>query len=183
MNTPLNSPRYSTASIALHWAMLVLMVAVYAFINIADFFPKGSDARLWAKNWHFTLGLLVLAVVWLRIAVRALGTTPPIHPTPPAWPQTGGKAVHLLLYVLLVAMPWLGGLALSAGGKPVPFVGLELPSLLAPNKELGHQIKEVHELGGNLGYALIGAHAVAALFHHYVVRDNTLARMWFKLRA
>ena len=88
MNTPLNSPRYSTASIALHWAMLVLMVAVYAFINIADFFPKGSDARLWAKNWHFTLGLLVLAVVWLCIAVRALGTTPPIHPTPPAWQQT-----------------------------------------------------------------------------------------------
>jgi cytochrome b561 len=80
----------------------------------------------------------------------------------------------------MVAMPLLGWLVLSAGGKPIPFFGLELPALLAPNKELGHQIKEVHELGGNLGYALIGGHAAAALFHHYVMRDNTLVRMWFK---
>lgn len=180
MNTRVDSGRYNTASIALHWAMALLMVAVYVLINVADGFPKGSDARQAAKNWHFMLGLLVFAVVWLRLAVRLWGTTPPIHPAVPAWQETAGKAVHLLLYVLMVAMPLLGWLVLSAGDKPIPFFGLELPALLAPDKELSHQIKEIHELGGNLGYALIGGHAAAALFHHYFMRDNTLVRMWFK---
>jgi len=41
-------------------------------------------------------------------------------------------------------------------------------------------VKEVHEWLGNLGYALIGGHAVAALWHHYGMRDNTLRRMWFR---
>lgn len=175
-----DSQRYNSASIALHWAMALLMVAVYVLINVADGFPKGSDARQAAKDWHFMLGLLVFVLVWLRLALRLAGSTPPIVPAPPAWQEKAGKAVHLLLYVLMVAMPVLGWLVLSAGGKPIPFFGLELPALLAPDKALGRQIRDIHELGGNLGYVLIGGHAAAALFHHYLVRDNTLARMWFK---
>jgi len=121
----------------------------------------------------------VLLLVWVRIALRALGTTPPIVPAPPAWQDKAGKAVHGLLYVLMVGMPILGWLVLSARGRPIPFWGLELPALLAPDKPLGRQFMELHELGGNLGYALIGGHAAAALFHHYFVRDNTLRRMGF----
>jgi cytochrome b561 len=74
-------------------------------------------------------------------------------------------------------MPVLGWLVLSASGKPIPFFGVELPALLAQNKDLASQLKEVHETMGTIGYFLIGLHAVAALFHHYIVRDNTLVRM------
>jgi cytochrome b561 len=66
---------------------------------------------------------------------------------------------------------------LSAAGKPIPFFGLELPPLIGENKELAKTIKEVHETGGTVGYYLIGLHTAAALFHHYLVRDNTLRRM------
>lgn len=175
--------RYSSASIGLHWAMAVLMVSVYALINVADLFPKGSAPRQMAKDWHFMLGLLVFCLVWLRIAARLLGTVPPINPVVPLWQEKVAKAVHLALYALMVGMPLLGWLVLSAKGSPIPFFGLELPALLAPDKALGRQIREFHELGGNLGYLLIGGHALAALFHHYVVRDNTLQRMGFKSRS
>ena len=90
------------------------------------------------------------------------------------------KAVHGFLYLLMVLMPLIGWAALSARGKAIPFFGLSLPALLAEDKALGRQIMEVHELGGNLGYFLIGGHAAAALFHHYFVKDNTLRRMWFR---
>jgi superoxide oxidase len=50
-------------------------------------------------------------------------------------------------------------------------------ALLAENKNLAGQLKEVHESIGTVGYFLIGAHAVEALFHHFVTRDNTLVRM------
>lgn len=174
---PTPNTRYSTASIALHWATVLLFIAVYVLINLADGFPRGSPERQAARDWHGMFGLLIFALVWLRIALRVLGTTPPIQPPPSALMEKLAKLGHLALYVLMVALPMVGWLMLSAKGKPIPFFGLELPALLAPNKELGHTIEEIHEFGGNLGYFLIGGHAVAALFHHYVVKDNTLLRM------
>jgi cytochrome b561 len=74
-------------------------------------------------------------------------------------------------------MPVAGWMILSAEGKPIPFWGLELPGLIAENKETGEFIEEIHELAGQAGYFLIGFHALAALFHHYFLRDNTLTRM------
>jgi cytochrome b561 len=68
-------------------------------------------------------------------------------------------------------------LILSAENKAVPFFGLQLPALIGENKDLAKQLEEVHELIGNVGYFLIGIHAAAALVHHYVQRDNALARM------
>lgn len=77
----------------------------------------------------------------------------------------------------MFVMPMLGWLMLSAAGKPIPFFGAQLPALLNENKALADQLKEVHETIGMIGYFLIGAHALAALFHHFITRDNTLVRM------
>jgi cytochrome b561 len=74
-------------------------------------------------------------------------------------------------------MPLLGWLILSGENKPVPFFGIELPALIGANKVLAKQLEEIHETIGNVGYFLIGLHAVAALAHHYIHRDNTLVRM------
>ena len=76
-----------------------------------------------------------------------------------------------------LSVPLGGWLILSAEGDPVPFFGLTLPPLVAPDKELAETIEEIHETAGTAGYWLIGLHAAGALFHHYVVRDNTLLRM------
>lgn len=177
MTTDPGLTRYARGSVVLHWLMAILIVAVYALINVADLFERGSDARALSKYWHFCLGLTVFALVWLRIVLRIVYPAPPIVPAPAVWQEKAAKAGHLLLYVLMVAMPLLGWLVLSARGRAIPFYGLELPALLATDKPLGRQLMELHELGGNLGYALIGGHAAAALWHHYRMRDNTLLRM------
>jgi superoxide oxidase len=84
---------------------------------------------------------------------------------------------HLALYALMLVMPVMGWLALSAAGKPIPFFGLEMPPLMAPNKTWAHDIKELHETVGVAGYWLIGIHVAAALGHHYVLKDGLLSRM------
>lgn len=169
--------RYGGLSIALHWLMLVLMVGVYTCIELKGNFPKGSEPRELLKQWHFMLGLGVFALVWLRLAARLIAPTPQIAPTIPAWQAIPAMLMHLALYGLMIGAPLAGWLILSAAGKPIPFFGLELPPLIEQNPELAGQIKELHELAGTAGYWLIGLHAVAALFHHYVSRDNTLTRM------
>jgi cytochrome b561 len=173
-----NTPnRYGSIAIGLHWLTLVILIGVYACINLTELFPKGSEPREALKTWHFMLGLTVLVLVTLRLVNRLVGEPPVINPPLPRWQQRLASAMHIALYALMFAMPILGWLVLSAAGKPVPFFGAHLPALLAENKDLAEQLKEVHETIGTIGYFLIGAHALAALFHHYVTRDNTLVRM------
>lgn len=177
MNWKSTADRYGSLSIAMHWLMLLLLVGVYACINLRELFPRGSDLREGLKTWHFMLGLAVFALVFLRLAIRWLGAVPRIQPLPPFWQQRLAGLMHLALYVFLIAMPLLGWLTLSAAGKPIPFFGLSLPPLVGADKALAGSLEEIHETIGTIGYYLIGLHAAAALFHHYVARDNTLLRM------
>lgn len=169
--------RYNGLSMSLHWIMLALLAAVYACMELREFYPKGSDIREGMKSWHFMLGLTVLAFVLIRVVVRALRPAPAITPLQPEWQRGLARAVHLLLYVFMIGMPIAGWIILSASGKMIPFFGLSLPPLVSESKALAGQIKELHETGASVGYFLIGFHAAAALFHHYVIKDDTLRRM------
>ncbi|WP_300337789.1 cytochrome b [Accumulibacter sp.] len=169
--------RYGSLSIGLHWLMLLLFVAVYACIELREYFPKGSDPREALKTWHFMLGLSLFVLAALRLLVRLTGPVPRIEPDPPAWQKLSARLMHAALYALMIGMPLAGWLLLSAAGKPIPFFALQLPALIGESKNLANTIKEIHEVGGKVGYVLIGLHAAAALFHHYFVRDDTLQRM------
>ncbi|MGB8634488.1 MAG: cytochrome b [Rhodanobacteraceae bacterium] len=170
--------RYSSLSIAMHWLMLLLLIAVYACIELREFYPKGSDPREALKHWHFMLGLSVFVLLGLRLLLRLLaGSAPPVTPAPGVWTQRLAMLMHLALYLFLLVMPLLGWLILSAEGKTIPFFGMELPALLGPDKSLGHSLQEIHETIGTIGYYLVGLHAAAALLHHYILRDNTLRRI------
>ncbi|SFN17026.1 cytochrome b561 [Formivibrio citricus] len=168
---------YGKLSICMHWLMLLLLVGVYACIELRVLYPKGSDPREALKAWHFMLGLSVFALVWIRIATRLMEPTPSIEPAPSALENLLAKAMHGVLYLMMIGLPLVGWLSLSAAGKPVLFFGLPLPALTAENKALAKALKEFHEVAGKAGYILIGLHAAAALFHHYIKRDNTLIRM------
>jgi cytochrome b561 len=150
--------------------MLVLLTVVYVCMELRGYFPKGSDIREGMKTWHYMLGLCVPGLVISRLIVLKLSPQP-------AWQLHLAAGMHLALYAFMITMPILGWLTLSAAGKPIPFFGLELPALVNADKALARQIKEVHEIGSVIGYCLIGLHAAAGLFHHYLVRDNTLQRM------
>lgn len=157
--------------------MLVLLAVVYCLMEFRDLYPRGSEPRDLMKTWHYMLGLSVLALVVVRLALRRAFAAPPISPKPPAW-QTGlSHGVHAALYLLMIGMPLGGWLILSAEGSLIPFFGLELPPLIAPNESLAETIEEIHETGSKIGYALIALHTLAGLFHHYVVKDDTLQRM------
>ena len=168
------APPFSRLSVAMHWLMLALLAAVYACIELREIYPRGSDIREGLKAWHFMLGLSVFVLVWVRLTARA------VSPCGPA-SRTGAGAlaatVHLALYGLMIVMPVMGWMVLSAEGDPVPFFGLTLPPLVAPDEGLAERVEGLHTTVGAVGYWLIGLHAAASLFHHYVLRDGTLQRM------
>lgn len=172
-----HSERYAKPMIALHWLMLLLLIVVFACIESRELFEKGTEAREFVKTLHYMFGLTVLLLVIVRLGFKFGSPAPAIYPEPGFLLRFSGKSMHVVLYALMIGMPIAGWLTLSAAGKPIPFFGLELPALVAENKALADEIKTVHKTVGKAAYFLIGAHAVAALFHHYIRRDNTLRRM------
>lgn len=176
-------PRFAPTLVALHWLTLLLMIAVYALMELRGIYPRGSAERTAMAHWHFTLGLTVLVVTALRLVVRLATERPLIVPPPPVWQEKVALVIEVLLFGLLIGLPILGWLTVNARDVPASFWGLAVPQLLAPDKTLGDTLKEVHETLATVGYFLIGLHAAAALLHHYVQRDNTLGRMGFGPRA
>ena len=157
--------------------MLILLIAVYASMELRDFYPKGSAPREAMKTWHYMLGLTVLALAIVRLAVAVVGPAPAISPRPKKWMGSASSLMKVALYLLMICMPLLGWLLLSAKGNAIPFFGLHLAPLINENKALAELIKELHETVAAAGYFLIGAHAAAALYHHYLIRDDTLRRI------
>lgn len=182
MVNQLSTTRYSRLSIAMHWIMFILIMAVYASINLRELFPKGSDPREALKALHFMLGLSVILLLIIRIWARFSSPKPPITPNLNKFQTFLSNFLHYFLYAMMIVMPILGWLTLSASGKVIPFFGIELPALIAKNKAYAESLKEIHLTIGNIGYYLITLHVGAALFHHYIKRDNTLSRMLPELK-
>jgi len=177
MNLKNSRDRYGALAIGLHWLIVLQLIGVYACINLVDLFPEHSDPERLLKTWHFLLGLTVLAVALVRLLNRLSAPTPALLASTPRWQRRLASAAHVALYAFLLVMPLLGWLTLSAKGHPIVIFGISLPSLMGADDAWAHTLKELHETIGVAGYYLIGLHAVAALFHHFVVRDGTLARM------
>jgi cytochrome b561 len=79
----------------------------------------------------------------------------------------------------MIAIPLSGWLMSSAKGFQTVWFGiLPIPDLIGKDKALGESLAELHE-ALNVGLLLlIAGHAAAALFHHWVHKDDTLRRMW-----
>lgn len=169
--------RYGSLAIALHWLMFALLIAVVALMELRGLFPKGSMPRESMKSLHYTLGLLVFLLAAMRLLVRRSGPVPLIAPRPPGWERGLAALVKIGLYVIMLGMPLVGWSLLSASADPIAFFGMQLPPLVAPNEALAETLEEIHEAGASAAYVLVALHAAAGLYHHYIVRDNTLKRM------
>jgi cytochrome b561 len=178
---PLRNTREAYGAVArfAHWATALFVVLAWLLGQFRDVLPRGV-AREGALFAHMSLGLGVILLLVLRLVWRALDPSPPAILTPRFEPWLGlaAKAGHLLLYALLIAAPVLGIALQFARGQALPVFGLfEIASPWAQDRALFRQIIELHELAANaLGVVALG-HAAAALFHHFSLRDRTLARM------
>jgi cytochrome b561 len=179
MTFPGTARRYDGLAIFFHWAVFLLIAAAYAAIELKGFAGKGTPARSLAMAAHEWAGVLVLVLAVPRVLWRLVRGAPRAEPGP-RWMQFAGEAMHWVLYLFILAQPVLGLLTLNAGGHvlALPTLGIEIPALVGPDQALKNQVKEIHETLGTAFYLVIGLHAMAALFHHYMLGDNTLRRMW-----
>ena len=169
--------RYGAVTQLLH--LITAILVLFAFL----YGPGGSEQRVYsaaadpARQLHETLGFSVLVLVLLRLLWRAFDATPD-NPPMPAWMHLTARLGHGLLYGLLLAVPltaisgaWLEGHAVTM------LTGIRIEPLVAQSHDLGVTIAAIHRWLGDAILWVAGAHAAAALFHHFVLKDRVLRSM------
>lgn len=172
------NPTYTSAQKAIHWAVFLLVIGLYGLTYAEELFPRGDPGRALVWWLHISFGLLLFALVAIRVGLRLALGTPGLPREMSELERWAAKIAHLLLYGLLVAIPVLGILLTWYRGDVLSFFGLfTIPAPVTPDRDTARFIKELHSLCANLILILAGVHAAAALWHHFIRKDDVLKRM------
>jgi cytochrome b561 len=160
-----------------HWLVAALIFAQYALGWMAASW-RLSPTKLNLFVWHKSFGMLVLALVLLRLLWRLTRPAPALPEHTPDWERAVARISHALLYVLMLAIPFSGWIINSAAGVPFKiFWQIPLPAIVAPDKHNAELAALAHGVLLAVLAALLILHVAAALRHHFVKRNDVLARM------
>ncbi|MES2699698.1 MAG: YceI family protein [Pseudomonadota bacterium] len=165
--------RYNSGAMLLHWLIAFALAA-----ELALGFGMPRDASGFALyQLHKSLGLTILLLTLVRIGWRLTHAVPPVLRA--GWEGLAVKLGHLGLYAFMLAAPLTGWAIVSTAPIDVPTMlwGVIPWPHLPLADSLNHTLEEAHELIAFGGIALFLGHVVAALFHHFKLKDATMARM------
>lgn len=172
-----DSLRYGAIAQAFHWAMAALVFAQFGLGWYMEGLPLGPEAFA-LYNLHKSLGLLALLMLAGRVLWRLASPAPPLPREMSGVEQLAARAIHGLLYALLLVQPASGLVMAFASGFPTVIFGLfTLPSPIAANNALKDAFLLVHFASSFALAALVLLHIAAALRHHLVRGDDVLRRM------
>ena len=175
------SPTYDGQAKALHW--LVVALLSFQFIT-ALLLPhiKVDTIPNTIVNLHFSFGIVILSVMvvrWLHRCLRPVAVAPGGAST---LERLLARAMHISFYVILMIGPFLGWASASAHNVPVSLFGLfDLPAIAPRGAKWGSLAGDIHGYAMWTLLGLVGLHAAAALFHHFIRHDDVLRRMLPKL--
>lgn len=171
---------YANVAVAVHWLTVLL---IFAVLGIGFRAGQTTDpaAKAMLLQAHVPLAISVFVLTLFRIVWWFwFDNKPDPVGTDPRWQQVSAKAVHVLFYIVIIGMTASGiGMLVLSGAGSIIFGGDQgtLPDF--------HSFlpRVPHGLGARLFVALLILHAGAALYHHFIKRDATLKRMWFRRGA
>jgi len=167
--------RYGEGAIAFHWLAAALVVFLGVLGLSFDFIPR--EARPFWINLHVCVGLIYFALVLARLAWRAGHRPPDLPPDIGEFTRRTSVAAHHLLYALMIVIPVIGVVARVWHGRAFDYGLFQLDFGVASDPAVFKPAEKIHQLLAYALFALAGAHAAAALWHHYVRRDGVLLRM------
>jgi cytochrome b561 len=173
-----SSSRYGWVSIFMHWGVALVVFGLFALGLWMVGLDYYSTWRKDAPDLHKSIGLVLLAVMVLRVLWRFISPPPPTLESYSRMTRIGATFGHLFLYLSLFAVMIAGYLISTADGVGIPVFGLfEVPALISGLPDQADIAGVIHFY---LAWALVifsGLHALAALKHHFIDRDATLTRM------
>jgi cytochrome b561 len=168
--------RWGSVAQTLHWLIVALIITQVILALTASQLHGMAKLAMLAR--HKSVGITILMLAVVRLLWRFANPTPPLPATLKPFERFLAHFTHAALYFLIFAMPISGWVMTSARGFPVSWFSLfQLPDLVAKNRPLYEATLTTHEaLAWSLG-AVATLHLLAALKHHFVLKDTILLRM------
>lgn len=164
--------------VVLHWLTVICLCFAAGLILLRDEVVSGRALKQWLLEGHRHFGLFVLMLFFIRVVVRfRTGKLPAVGNMSKAI-RAVATLTHIALYALLLALPLLGWALSNAQDRPVHLFGLTLPALVSADEDLADRLQTWHVNAAWLLLALVLLHTGAALWHHFVVRDDVMRAMW-----
>lgn len=169
--------RHQRLTIALHWSTVLLVLTQFTFAILHDQ-VSNAEVRRDLLTAHRSLGIVIWFVAVGRVAWRLLGMRLLPFPASMArWHQWGARLSEWGLYGLLLAQPLTGMAATVFAGRPFNLFGIQLPSLITPDKGWAASAHALHALGAYVLASLVFVHASAAILHRVIANDGVLDSM------
>ena len=165
--------RYTELAMLLHW--MVAAGIAFLFIHGFDMMRIPEAQRLVQLNMHRSVGVVVFALVLVRIAWRI--AHPPPHVPMPKMQAWAASYVHILIYVLLVVNGIAGTVGWVASGDPVVFFSYAVAGARTASPELDHFCILVGMTTARILMVVIVLHVLAVVKHEWLDRDELLERM------
>lgn len=170
--------QYTKTAMLLHWLIALLIISAFLLGLTMTDIPGITPTKLKYFSWHKWIGCTVFGLACLRLLWRLFHNAPAYPASMGKLQQQAANVMHVLLYVLIFAVPLSGYFYSLAAGIPVVYLGLvKMPVLIDPNPELKPILKSLHYILTMTMAAGVGMHVLAALKHQFIDRDNIFKRM------
>jgi cytochrome b561 len=167
---------YGVVSRFFHWLIAILVICMLIFGFFLDDIPKAYQGI--AYNTHKLTGLTILSLMLLRLFWMLTNVKPALPAGTKPWERIAEHVVHWSLYLTIICMPIAGWIGSVAAGHPPRLGETQLALPIDKNEALENTAFDVHNTLAFIIIALVTIHVLAALFHHFIKRDNVLRRMF-----
>jgi len=172
-----SSAEYGSLAKWLHWVIAAgIFLLIYLGLEQAGM-ERGPE-KLAARETHGSIALIVFVLMTFRLVWRFMNEVPAHPDNVPAWQRASATLVHWGLYIAVFVQLVSGPITVATGGRSIPFFGWFSFSLpVAENEDSHHFWEEVHEFAWKIVALLLIVHVLAAIYHHFVAKNDVLRRM------
>lgn len=171
---------YGSVAKFFHWLLFLLIITMLVYGYLLSYIPK-EYAGL-AYNTHKLIGLLILTLMVLRALWAFTNPRPPLPQNTLPWQKIAERVVHYGLYAVIFIIPLSGWLGSTAAGKAPHLGDLTFNFPIKFDKATVAPAFDIHEKLAIVLIALISVHVLAALYHHFIRKDDVLLRMLPKIK-
>lgn len=170
--------RYGFIHILIHWLMAITIISLLC----VGYYMKSIPFNPTLYFFHKSFGVLILMLLVVRIVWKLINIAPKHDPKIPNFINMVGACTHFVLYILMIIMPASGMFYSLFKGYAISFFNIFKIAAFTPNLKVAHFFEEVHEISAVVIIVIISLHTIAAIIHHYFLKDNTLSKILPKFK-
>lgn len=170
------STEFGTLAKALHW-LVAIGIFYLLYLGLLQSGMERGDEKTAIRATHASWAILVLTLMTVRIVWRFMNTIPAHPASAPAWQGVAAKLAHWGLYIIVFVQLTAGAMTMATNGNGIPFFGTRIPVPMERDEDAHHFWEEIHEFMWKPLAALLVLHVLAAIYNHYVAKNDVLRRM------